>query len=122
MEQMDIKKVLAFCWYKDVTKELLEEELKRIENKEWDIYNVYHYINTLIHAFPILDKLPFGVQFDIIEYYNSWGKSHQWFAKKRKWVKRVDFNEYYEVLDFVSKENDRLHNFLVIYVWLYLLG
>ena len=123
MTDINIYKVLAFCGYdkKEITKELLEDELKKIENKEWDVYNVYHYINTLVHTFKVLEELKFGVQFDIIKYYNDGGKSHNWFCRKLKWVKRKDFNAYMEVLDFMSEDPKRLQDFMMIYVWLYLL-
>ena len=124
MEKLNIYKVLAFCGFdkKEITKELLEKELKKVENQEWEVYNVYHYINILVNTFKILDQLKFGVQFDIIKYYNDWGKSHAWFCKKLKWGKRKDFNAYLEVLDFMSEDKKRLHDFMLIYVWLYLLG
>lgn len=119
---MDIYKVLAYCWYKTVSKEMLEAEMKKIENHEWEVFEVYQYVNILIDKFPILDELEFGTQFDIISYYNSWGKTHQWFSRKRKWVKRSDFNSYMSMLDFISEDKARLQHFMLIYVSLYLLG
>lgn len=124
MENIDIYKVLAFCGYESekITKELLEEELKKIEKQEWDVYHIYNYIGTLGHVYPILEKIPLGIQFDIIAYYNSGWRSHQGFCKKRKWVKRVDYNEMVKVMEFMHEKEDRLYNFLSIYVWIYLLG